>query len=89
VADVQSYVAGLSEQTVPALAAAAADQAPGRVAVTVDSEPVTYAELDRAAGQVAAWLATRVRPGDRVLLAAVASVGFVRCYLGALRSALY
>jgi acyl-CoA synthetase (AMP-forming)/AMP-acid ligase II len=86
VADVQSYVAGLGERTVPALAAAAADRAPGRVAVTVDSEPVTHAELDRAASQVAAWLATRVRPGDRVLLAAVASVGFVRCYLGALRA---
>ncbi|HYB48079.1 MAG TPA: AMP-binding protein [Streptosporangiaceae bacterium] len=27
-----------------------------------------------------------MRPGDRVLLAAAASVGFVRCYLGALRS---
>ena len=35
---------------------------------------------------MAAWLARRVRPGDRVLLAAGASIGFVRCYLGALRA---
>ena len=59
---------------------------PDRVAVTVDGEPVTHAELDDAAGRVAAWLARRVHPGDRVLLAAGASVGFVRCYLGALRA---
>ena len=35
---------------------------------------------------MAGWLARRVRPGDRVLLAAAASVGFIRCYLGALRA---
>jgi acyl-CoA synthetase (AMP-forming)/AMP-acid ligase II len=35
---------------------------------------------------VAGWLGRRVRPGDRVLLAAAASVGFIRCYLGALRA---
>jgi acyl-CoA synthetase (AMP-forming)/AMP-acid ligase II len=35
---------------------------------------------------VAGWLARRVRPGDRVLLAAAASADFVRCYLGALRA---
>jgi acyl-CoA synthetase (AMP-forming)/AMP-acid ligase II len=86
VADVRDYVAGLGDQTIPALAAAAADRMPDRVAVTVDGEPVTHAELDDAAGRVAAWLAKRVRPGDRVLLAAGASIGFVRCYLGALRA---
>ena len=85
-ADVRGYAAGLGEQTIPELAAAAADRVPNRIAVTVDSEPVTHAELDDAAGRVAAWLATRVQPGDRVLLAAGASAGFVRCYLGALRA---
>jgi acyl-CoA synthetase (AMP-forming)/AMP-acid ligase II len=84
--DMQRYVGELGSQTIPALAAAAADRAPGRVAVTVDGEPVTHAELDEAAGRVAAWLARRLRPGDRVLLAAGSSVGFVRCYLGALRA---
>ena len=85
-ADVPDYVAGLGDETIPALAAAAASRVPDRVAVTVDGEPVTHAELDDAAGRVAAWLASRVHPGDRVLLAAGASIGFVRCYLGALRA---
>jgi acyl-CoA synthetase (AMP-forming)/AMP-acid ligase II len=84
--DMEGYVAALGGQPIPALAAAAADRVPGRVAVTVDGEPVTHAELDEAAGRVAAWLAERVRPGDRVLLTAGASIGFVRCYLGALRA---
>jgi acyl-CoA synthetase (AMP-forming)/AMP-acid ligase II len=52
----------------------------------VDGEAVTHAELDDASGRVAAWLARRVHPGDRVLLAAGSSVGFVRCYLGVLRA---
>jgi acyl-CoA synthetase (AMP-forming)/AMP-acid ligase II len=86
VAEVQRYVSGLGEETIPALAAAAADRVPDRVAVTVDGEPVSHAELDDAAGRVAAWLARRVHPGDRVLLAAGSSTGFVRCYLGALRA---
>ncbi len=86
VADVQSFAADLGEDTIPGLAAASAAAVPGRVAVTVDGEPVTHAELDDAAARVAGWLARRVSPGDRVLLAAAASVGFVRCYLGALRA---
>ena len=86
VTDVPGYVARLGDESLPALAAAAASASPDRVAVTVDGEPVTHAELDEAAGRVAAWLARRVRPGDRVLLAAGASIGFVRCYLGALRA---
>ena len=86
VADVPAYVAGLGEATIPALAAAAASRVPDRVAVVVDGEPLTHARLDDEAGRVAAWLARRVQPGDRVLLAAGASIGFVRCYLGALRA---
>ncbi|HTX27316.1 MAG TPA: AMP-binding protein [Streptosporangiaceae bacterium] len=86
VADVRSFAAQLGEDTIPGLAAASAAAVPGRVAVTVDGEPVTHADLDDAAARVAGWLARRVRPGDRVLLAAAASAGFVRCYLGALRA---
>ena len=52
----------------------------------MDGEAVTYTELDEGAARVAGWLARRVRPGDRVLLAAAASVGFIRCYLGTLRA---
>jgi len=85
-ADVESFAAGLDGGTIPALAAAAAAAEPGRVAVTVDGQPMTHAELDDAASRVAGWLARRVRPGDRVLLAAAASAAFVRCYLGALRA---
>jgi acyl-CoA synthetase (AMP-forming)/AMP-acid ligase II len=84
--DAESFVAALAGDTIPALAAASAGAAPGRVAVTVDGEPMTHAELDDAAARVAGWLARRIRPGDRVLLAAAASAGFVRCYLGALRA---
>jgi len=84
VADPRQFAAGLGSETIPALAAA--DRAPDRVAVTVDGEPVTHAELDAAAGRMAAWLAGRVHVGDRVLLAAGSSLGFVRCYLGALRA---
>jgi acyl-CoA synthetase (AMP-forming)/AMP-acid ligase II len=86
VADVPDRVARLGDETIPVLAAAAASAVPDRVAVTVDGKPVTHAELDDASGRVAAWLAERIHPGDRVLLAASASVGFVRCYLGALRA---
>ncbi|HEY1003741.1 MAG TPA: AMP-binding protein [Streptosporangiaceae bacterium] len=86
VTDVPDYVARLGGDSLPALAAAAASEVPDRVAVTVDGEPVTHAALDDAAARVAAWLARRVRPGDRVLLAAGSSIGFVRCYLGALRA---
>ena len=86
VADLRQFASGLGDETIPALAAAAADRAPDRIAVTVDGEPVTHAELDAAAGRVAAWLAGRVHVGDRVLLAAGSSLGFVRCYLGALRA---
>jgi acyl-CoA synthetase (AMP-forming)/AMP-acid ligase II len=86
VAGVEHYPARLGEDTIPQLAAASAGRVPDRVAVTVDGEPVTHAELDDAAGQVAGWLRRRVRPGDRVLVAAASSIGFVRCYLGALRA---
>jgi acyl-CoA synthetase (AMP-forming)/AMP-acid ligase II len=85
-ADANSLAAALAGESIPALAAASAAAAPGRVAVTVDGEPVTHAELGSSAERVAGWLARRVQPGDRVLLAAGASIGFVRCYLGALKA---
>jgi acyl-CoA synthetase (AMP-forming)/AMP-acid ligase II len=84
--DLASFAAGLDGETIPALAAASAAAAPTRVAVAVDGEAVTHAELDEGAALVAGWLARRLQPGDRVLLAAAASVGFIRCYLGALRA---
>jgi acyl-CoA synthetase (AMP-forming)/AMP-acid ligase II len=83
--DVPALVGQLGEATIPELAAASADRVPGRVAVAVDGEPVTHAELDADAGRMAGWLARQLRPGDRVLLAAGPSRGFLRCYLGSLR----
>jgi acyl-CoA synthetase (AMP-forming)/AMP-acid ligase II len=85
-ADAGSFAAGLGDETIPALAAASAAAVPGQIALTVDGQPITHAELDDAAARVAGWLARRVRPGDRVLVAAASSLGFVRCYLGALRA---
>jgi len=86
VADIPAHVAGLGEATIPGLAAASADRVPDRVALEIDGELITHAELDAGAARVAGWLAARLDPGDRVLLAARSSVGFVRCYLGALRA---
>jgi acyl-CoA synthetase (AMP-forming)/AMP-acid ligase II len=77
----------LGGDTIPSLAAASASARPDRVAVTVDGQPLTHAELDDAAARIAGWLRRRgIAPGERVLIAAGASVGFVRCYLGALRA---
>lgn len=84
--DPQAYVEGLGEATLPALAAESAERVPDRIAVTVDGEPVTHAGLDAGAARVAGWLARRMEPGGRVLLAARSSPGFLRCYLGALRA---
>jgi acyl-CoA synthetase (AMP-forming)/AMP-acid ligase II len=84
--DLPAYVRRLGEATIPELAAASAGRVPGRVAVTVDGEPITHAELDAGAALVAGWLARRLEPGDRVLLAARSGLGFLRCYLGSLRA---
>src|SRR5215467_14334976 len=84
--DIGAYVAGLGEATIHGLAAASADRVPDRVALDVDGEEVTHATLDDGAARVAGWLSARLAPGDRVLIAARSSPGFVRCYLGALRA---
>jgi acyl-CoA synthetase (AMP-forming)/AMP-acid ligase II len=84
--DLPTYVDGLGEATIPELAAASAGRVPGRVALTVDGEPITHAELDADAARVAGWLARRLQPGERVLLAAGPGLGFLRCYLGSLRA---
>src|SRR6516162_7275716 len=84
--DIGGYVAGLGNGTIHGLAAATADRVPDRVALDVDGEQVTHATLDAGAARVAGWLAARLPPGGRVLLAARSSPGFARCYLGALRA---
>jgi acyl-CoA synthetase (AMP-forming)/AMP-acid ligase II len=86
IGDISAYVADLGDATIHGLAAAAADRFPDRIALDVDGEEVTHETLDGGAARVAGWLSARLAPGDRVLIAARSSPGFVRCYLGALRA---
>jgi acyl-CoA synthetase (AMP-forming)/AMP-acid ligase II len=87
--DLDAVVAALGEQTIPALADESARRAGNRLAVVIDGEAITHAQLRAQSVRVAGWLsgaACGIRPGDRVLLAAGSSPGFLRCYLGALRA---
>ena len=86
IVDIGAYVAGLGDATIHELAAAAVDRVPDRIALDVDGVEVTHQTLDDGAARVAGWLSARLAPGDRVLIAARSSSGFVRCYLGALRA---
>ncbi len=72
--------------TIPELAVRSAQRVPHQVAVSVDGQPVTHGQLDAEARQVTGWLAGRLDPGERMLLAAGTSLGFLRWYLGALRA---
>ena len=72
--------------TLPELAARSAQRVPHRVAVSVDGQPVTHGQLDAQARQAAGWLAGRLDRGERMLLAAGTSLGFLCWYLGALRA---
>ena len=72
--------------TIPELAARSAQRVPDQVAVSVDGQPVTHGQLDAEARQAAGWLAARLDRGERMLLAAGTSLGFLRWYLGALRA---
>lgn len=59
---------------------------PGRPAVVFEGRQIGYGELDRAAAQVAAWLARRgVVQGDRVALILPNCPEFVIAHQGALR----
>ena len=84
--DIPAHVAALGGATIPGLAAVSADRVPDRIALAIDGQQITHAELDAGAAGIAAWLAARLDPGDRVLLAARSGLGFARCYLGALRA---
>ena len=77
---------GPGAATIPESAAQSAQRVPHRVAVSVDGQAVTHGQLDAEAKLVAGWLAGRLEPGERMLLAAGTSLGFLRWYLGALRA---
>ncbi len=86
VSDPGALAGRLGDETIPALAAESAQRSGDRLAVAVDGEAVTHAGLDADAARVAGWLTGRIDVGDRVLLAAGTSLGFLRYYLGALRA---
>jgi hypothetical protein len=67
VTDVPGCVARLGGESVPALAAAAGWRGPVRVAVTVDGEPPTHAELDEASARWAESAAHRTREAHQPL----------------------
>ncbi|MER7212853.1 fatty acyl-AMP ligase [Streptosporangium sp. NPDC000239] len=51
-----------------------------------EEEVHTYRSLDLAARSVGAWLATKVTPGERVLLSYPSGLGFVTAFLGCLHA---
>jgi malonyl-CoA/methylmalonyl-CoA synthetase len=71
---------------IPELAARTAQRVPDQVAVSADGKKITHGQLDAEARQAAGWLAARLARGERMLLAAGTSLGFLRWYLGALRA---
>jgi acyl-CoA synthetase (AMP-forming)/AMP-acid ligase II len=85
-ADPGALAAALGSLTIPALAADAAGRVPDRVAIAIGGLQITHGELDTAAGLIGSWLARRLEPGERVLIAAGTSLDLVRGYLGALRA---
>ncbi|MFC0115555.1 AMP-binding protein [Kibdelosporangium aridum] len=86
VSDPLAYVQSLGASTIPLLAQASATRYPAKLALEIDGVSITHGELDAAAASAAGWFAARYSPGTRIVLVGPSSVGFVRCYLGALRA---
>lgn len=76
----------LTAGTLPSAFSVTASRAPNLLAIEVDGLAATRGQLDRAAGELAAWLAGRsVGPGTRVLLCCPSSLGLIAAYLAVLR----
>ncbi|MGI8717334.1 MAG: AMP-binding protein, partial [Lapillicoccus sp.] len=73
-----------SERTLATWAWETASRHPTRLAVSIEGDSRSFAELRDAGAVVAGWLRERVSLGDRVLLVAPTSVAWVEVYLGAL-----
>jgi acyl-CoA synthetase (AMP-forming)/AMP-acid ligase II len=84
--DPGAMAAGFGAETIPVLAAESAQRRPDKTAIAIDGQELTHGELDASAAKVAGWLADRLQPGDRILIAAGSSLDFLRGYLGALRA---
>ncbi|MGE0231107.1 MAG: class I adenylate-forming enzyme family protein [Flavobacteriaceae bacterium] len=73
--------------TLPELIALHAAERPDRVALVLDEESVTYAELDAAADRVAAAMQRDgFRPGDFVAISSRTSLPYVFAMIGSLRA---
>src|SRR5256885_5254334 len=84
VPDIDAFVRDLGDGTIHGLAHDTAIASPDKVAVRLGDETITHGELDSLAGRFAASLG--IREGDRVLLAAPVSLGWLGAYLGILRA---
>src|ERR1700689_1468507 len=75
--------------TVGQVLSRSAARSPDRLALTFAERSWTYAELDRAAGRVAAALLTRgLKPGDRVAALGHNSDAYLLLYLGCAKAGL-
>jgi acyl-CoA synthetase (AMP-forming)/AMP-acid ligase II len=79
------------ESSITCLMRRLAAEVPHRAAVTVSGETrdapesrFSFEQLDAEARRIAAWLAERFRPGDRILLLYPTSVHFASAFLGCL-----
>ncbi|MCB1017751.1 MAG: AMP-binding protein, partial [Acidimicrobiales bacterium] len=66
--------------------AEAAARVPDRVAVVAPDGTATFADLDRAVSSLAAWVAARTAPGDRVAVVADNSLAYACAYYGVPRA---
>jgi acyl-CoA synthetase (AMP-forming)/AMP-acid ligase II len=86
VADPHRFAHDLGSATIHGLAHATAASTPDRPAIRIGETELTHGAVDEMAARAAGWLASRVQPGDRVLIAAPVSVAWLAAYLGALRA---
>jgi malonyl-CoA/methylmalonyl-CoA synthetase len=77
----------LSQGDLPSAFHRIAVEAGDRRALTIGERSISYRDLDRNAGTLAAWLRARgAQPGDRVVLCGSNSIEFVIAHLGVLRT---
>ncbi|MDP4502297.1 class I adenylate-forming enzyme family protein [Nonomuraea turcica] len=84
--DVAGVLAGLAEGTLGEAFQRTARQRPDAVAVQVDDDALTHAELDERAAAVAGWLRGRLPAGARVVIAAPNGIALVTAYAGVVRA---
>ncbi|WP_127931373.1 class I adenylate-forming enzyme family protein [Nonomuraea polychroma] len=84
--DVAGVLAGLAEGTLGEAFQRTARLRPDAVAIQVDDDALTHAELDRHAAAVAGWLRGRLPAGARVVIAAPNGVALVTAYAGVVRA---